>query len=382
MNKRVLSLAALAVVWTIQTASSDRVGAESAPTPAIQSMSALHFAPDGTLFVGDGKGGAVWSLDLGGRQAKPVTEGFELGDLEGRIGALLGTDAEAVMVHDLAVHPVSSEIFLAVSRGRAAWDSSWYLPNDLADATILLAVDGDGAIREVSLTGIDHARAALPNPIDGEKKHRWKDGISLRADTVTDLALSGDTLFVAGLSNEEFASTMWRIPYPFADTASATALEIYHGAHGAYETHAPIRTFVPFELGGKAHILAAYLCTPFVTFEVDGLQAGGHLRGRTVAEFGSGNFPLDMVAYRKDGSPRLLIANTDLPLTIVDPADIEGFDGEILAAPDTYVAGIPFEIRSGSGIAQLDLLGDEGFVALERRPGGTAALVTMPVERF
>jgi hypothetical protein len=138
---------------------------------------------------------------------------------------------------------------------------------------------------------------------------------------------------------------MWRIPYPFAATASATALEIYHGAHGAYETHAPIRTFVPFELGGKAHILAAYLCTPFVTFEVDGLEADGHLRGRTVAEFGSGNFPLDMVAYHKDGRPRLLIANTDLPLTIVDPADIEAFDGEILAVPPRTRRAVPGQLR-------------------------------------
>ena len=34
-------------------------------TPDIRSLSALAFGPEGVLFVGDGKGGAVFALDLG-----------------------------------------------------------------------------------------------------------------------------------------------------------------------------------------------------------------------------------------------------------------------------------------------------------------------------
>ena len=41
---------------------------------------------------------------------------------------------------------------------------------------------------------------------------------------------------------------------------------------------APIREFVPYQLKDKAYLLAAYLCTPFVTFPVDDLEDGKHLK--------------------------------------------------------------------------------------------------------
>ena len=186
-------------------------------------------------------------------------------------------------------------------------------------------------------------------------------------DTITDLAFADGRVYVAGLSNEEFASTMWKVPYPFGPGISASTLEIYHGAHGAFETHAPIRTFVPYRLSGESHLLAA---------------DGRHVKGRTLGEFGSGNYPLDMVVYKKDGKDRLLIANSQLPLMIVKPEDIESFEGEILEEPATYTAGLPYEYRSGAGVQQLDLLTESTFVALQRLPGGTLDLVTLPVQRF
>jgi hypothetical protein len=353
-----------------------------AAAPPIQSMSALAFAPDGKLLVGDGGGGALFALDIGDRERSEIKEGLSIADIEGKIAAALGTTAEDIMIHDMAVDPRSHEVLLAVSRGRGKWTSPWLLPNDLADADILLRIDSAGSIREVPLEGVGFTRAELPNPVDPEKTHPWKEGIRLRSDTITDLAYADGTVFVAGLSNEEFASTMWRVPYPFGETVSATTLEIFHGAHGVFETHAPIRTFVPYELDGKAHLLASYLCTPFVTFAVDDLKPGKHLKGRTIAEFGSGNYPLDMVVYRKNGKDRLLIANSNLPLMIVDPEAIEAFEGEILEKPDTYTAGLSYEARSGAGVQQLDLLSAEYFVALQRMPSGSLALVSLPVGRF
>ena len=351
--------------------------------PAIQSMSALAFGADGKLFIGDGKGGALWAVDVADSSAAVNwQERFRISDLESKIGAALGTTADDVLIHDLAVHPVSRRVYLAVSRGGEPWSSSWNLPNDLADATILLRVDGDGSITEVALEGVAYARAELPNPVDGAKTHRWKEGVSLRVDTITDLAVADGVVYVAGLSNEEFASTMWQVPYPFGGEISATTLEIYHAAHGAFETHAPIRTFVPYRLGGESHLLAAYLCTPFVTFSAADLEDGKHVKGRTLGEFGSGNYPLDMVVYQKDGRDRLLIANSQLPLMIVKPEDIESFAGELLEEPATYVAGLPYEYRSGAGVQQLDLLTAGSFVALQRLPGGTLDLVTLPVRRF
>ncbi|MCP4204102.1 MAG: hypothetical protein GY769_19480 [bacterium] len=380
-----LALLAAGLLGSTVTLAQNSEGTENAEeirAPEIHSMSALAFGPEGVLFIGDSKAGAVLAIDVGDSEPGEVKDGLSIKDIETKIGAALGTTADQVMIHDLAVHPVSRKVYLAVSRGRGKWDSRWLLPNDIADASILLRIENDGSIREVSLLGVEYTRAALANPVDAAKTHMWKKGISLRADTITDMAYADETLFVAGLSNEEFASTMWRIPFPFAGESAATTLEIFHGAHGAFETHAPIRTFVPYRLKGESHVLASYLCTPFVTFKVSDLEPGKHVKGRTIAEFGSGNYPLDMVVYQKSGEDRLLIANSNLPLMVVDPKSIEEFEGEILEEPDTYLAGLSYEPHSGTGIQQLDLLSPDFFVALQRLPGGTLDLVTLQTRHF
>ncbi len=349
----------------------------------IRSMGALAFGPEGILFVGDGKGGAVFALDLNDRTPNPAREELNVTNLEGKIAGFLGTSKDDVLIHDMAVNPISQNVYLAVSRGRGQWDQQWLLPNDIADANVLVRVDPKGGLSEVAIDGARIEKAALPNPVSPDKKHAWKEGIALRTDTITDMYYAGGTLYVAGLSNEEFAATLWRVPYPFAGKATATTtLENYHGAHGEYETEAPIRTFVPYALGGKEHILAAYLCTPLVTFPLADLKDGEHVKGRTVGEFGSGNYPLDMLVYKKDGREKLLIANSDLPFLIVDPKDIESYQGEIAAPTKTYVAGVRYEPRSGVGVQQMDLLNPETIVTLRRHPGGNLDSVSLPVKWF
>jgi hypothetical protein len=55
-------------------------------------------------------------------------------------------------------------------------------------------------------------------------------------------------VLVAGLSNEEFSSSLRSIAYPFQQAGKAAGIEIYHGSHGRFETNAPVRTFVPYEI--------------------------------------------------------------------------------------------------------------------------------------
>jgi len=362
-------------------AAADPPGALTRGRPDIRSISALSFGPDGILFLGDGKGGAVFAIDLGPREAQEVKQPKEVTDIEGKLAALLGATAADVMIHDLAVDPVSKQSYFAVSRGRAAWNAQFLLPNDVADASVLVRLDPAGKPEAVDLSSVRFARVVLPNPVDAARKVPWKN-VSLRADTITDMAYADGTLYVAGLSNEEFASTMWKVAYPFAGAVSATTIENYHGAHGKYETEAPVRTFVPYALKGKAHLLAAYLCTPLVTIAVDELKDKSHIRGRTVGEFGSGNYPLDMVLYRKDGKEKLLIANSNLPFMIVDPRDVEAYEGEIDKRVETYVAGVRYEPRSGTGVQQMDNLGESHVAVLRRLPGGRLDLLPVPVLRF
>jgi len=371
----------VAVVAPLAALATPGAAAPASP-PDIRSMSALAFGPGGVLFVGDGKRGAVFAFELGDRQVREVKEPKEVTDVEGQLAALLGATPADVMVHDLAVDPISKNVYLAVSRGRAAWTDRWLLPNDVADASVLVKVDAGGRFSAVDLRALPFTRAALPSPVDPARAHEWKKGVSLRTEAITDLAFADGSLLVAGLSNEEFAATLWRIPYPFQGQATITTLQSYHGAHGKYETAAPIRAFVSYPLKGKPHVLAAYLCTPLVTFPLDGLQDKRQLRGRTVAEFGSGNYPLDMVVYRKDGRDKILIANSNLPLTIVDPRDVEAFEGEITSEVPGYTGGVRFEARSAGAVQQLDSLGEGHVLVLQRILSGRLDLVPMPVERF
>lgn len=350
--------------------------------PEIRSMSALAFGPDGVLFVGDSRAGAVFALDLGDKTPRQVAKPERVNDVEGKLAALLGATPADVLVHDMAVNPLSKNVYFAVSRGRAALETQWALPNDVADATVLVKLDSAQRFSVVELSSVPHARVDLPKPVDPAKRHAWKEGLSLRTETITALAFADGALLVAGLSNEEFASAMWRVPYPFGGKAAVTTIENYHAAHGKYETEAPVRAFVTYPLAGKTHLLAAYLCTPLVTFELSALQDGKHVRGRTIGEFGSGNYPLDMVVYRNGDREKLLIANSNLPFIIVDPQDVQAYEGELTARPASYTAGVRFEARSGTGVQQLDNFGQTHVLALQRLMGGRLDLVPMPVQRF
>src|SRR5262245_50622179 len=130
--------------------------------PELRSMSSLAFGPEGVLFVGDGKAGAVLALDLNDRAPREVKEPKPLADVEGKLAALLGATPADVMVHDMAVNPISKNTYLAVSRGRSAWNERWLLPNDVADAAVLVKIDPDGKLSAVDLTSVRHARIALP----------------------------------------------------------------------------------------------------------------------------------------------------------------------------------------------------------------------------
>ena len=69
MPHRVPSLALIALTLLASAAAAQEAApaAPAPPAPPIGTMSALAFAPDGTLFVGDAKSAAVFAVDLGER---------------------------------------------------------------------------------------------------------------------------------------------------------------------------------------------------------------------------------------------------------------------------------------------------------------------------
>jgi len=164
-------------------------------TPEIKSIGSLAFGPEGVLFVGDSQGGAVFALDFRDNTENTENEGLEVQDIDEKIASMLGTTAKDIQIHDLAVNPISQNVYLSVSRGRG--NDAIYL---------LLSISPSGEISEVSLENIKYAKKELSNPVSVDAKTRR--GGSLRVDAITDLVCSDGQLLIAGLSNEEFSSTL------------------------------------------------------------------------------------------------------------------------------------------------------------------------------
>lgn len=348
--------------------------------PEIQSMSALEFGPDGILFVGDSKAGAVFAIDTQDRTPFQGEDRVTIPDIEGKVAALLGAPTEDVLIHDMAVNPSSKNIYISVSRGRGKWDSRWKLPNDLEDARIILRVQPDKSIDEFSTENVRYVRIDLPNPIDMNIDHKWKKGVKMRSSAITDIAYDGGMLYVSGLSNEEFSAALWQVSFPSAGEATMSTVEIFHGAHGEYETQAPIQAFLPYDFDGKPHIIASYLCTPLVVFPISDLTDGGHVKGNTVAEFGSGNFPLDMVLCEFGDKEFIVMANSMLPLMTFDPKDVGSYRDFITKPVEGYTAGVSYTARSGAGVQQLDEYSDKFILAFQRMPNGNLDVVSLSLE--
>src|SRR5437763_6057279 len=283
-------------------------------TPALESVGPITFGPDDVLFVADNMSATIVAIDVDDGDDTSTVDAFDLDDIDTKLAAFLGCAVADVTIRDLAVHPRSHNVYLSVMRGRGN-----------AAIPVIVRIDHrSAALSEVPLEKVPFSRIAIGNaiPIDDERTdvqfadppdgevveiqgHRLRFARPpARTATVTDMAYVDGTLIVAGMSNEEFSSHLRRIEFPFTDGVSENSLEIFHVSHGKWETAAPIRTFVPYE-GGRS-ILASYTCTPVVHFSLDELQSGAQAKGRTVAELGAVNMPIDMVSFTQDGGEHLL----------------------------------------------------------------------------
>jgi hypothetical protein len=327
---------------------------ETGTGASFSSIGPLTFAPDGTLFAGDTVGASILALDLGAETSAKGTG--DVADLDQTIAAMLGTDRAQVLITDMAVHPSSKNTYVAVMRGEGA-----------AALPALFRVDGTGTTTLVAFTGLKFSKVTLADPprpaafVSPFKMDYVKVGPEYvhenpRVRTITDMAYVDGQLIVAGLSNEEFSSTLRTIPYPFTSAAGATNVEIYHGNHQQMETRSPVYAFVPYTIGNEPSLIASYLCTPLVTLPLSSLKPGAHVRGKTIAEFGNRNRPLDMVVYTKGGKDFLLMANNTRGVMKI-PTDTFASAAAITTPVKTETGGVPFEtVASLTGVEQLDAL--------------------------
>ncbi len=323
----------------------------------VQSISAITFSPEGVLFIGDSKSAAVFAVPMT-KEKKTSAGVVAINKIDHKIAGALGTTVENITITDMAVHPVSKQLYIAVQ---------------MSDGTpVLLKINGN-EISAVSLKDMPASTVALNNaPAPDAKDGR---GRSLRMSAVSDIGFDDGRLLVSGLSNHEFSSSFKSIPYPFTAGQDESTLEIYHAAHGRYETTAPIKTFTTATINNKKYLVASYTCTPLVLFPLDELRPGTHVKGRTVAEMGSGNTPIDMISLGKGNDAYLLMANTRHPVARVGYKNIAAFEGT-LTEPVKGTAGVDFVATPTLNVVQMDKLSETQIVLIQKKANGDLDLFT------
>jgi hypothetical protein len=141
-----------------------------------------------------------------------------------------------------------------------------------------------------------------------------------------------------------------------------------------------VRTFVPFKVGGVPHLLAAYTCTPLVQFPLSELKPGAKIKGKTIAELGNRNRPLDMLVYERDGKLFLLMANSSRGVMKISTDRIDSAESIVAPVTGGGQKGLPYETIAGwSGVDQLDQLDAKNVVVLRRAEGGLLNLESLPL---
>jgi hypothetical protein len=368
MRLKCALVVALVSALTASAAQADATKGEVSGKPDLKSAGPLAFGPRGVLFIGDPKGAAIFAVDTKDEEhGARVKASINVDNIKQTIASLLGTNPEQVRIQDVAVNPASGKVYLSVSRGRGP------------DAQpVLIRVEADGKVGEFSLDHVAFTKAVLPNPPKDQDSDTGRGRQNNRDVAITDLAYIDGTVIVAGLSNEEFASNLRAIPYPFTEINKGASIEIFHGNHGRLETRSPVRTFVPVAWGGNPQIIAAYTCTPLVRIPLSDLRSGTKVRGTTIAELGNRNQPLDIIAYRKDGKDFLLLANAVRGVMKISTDGLMTREG-ITKKVRSRTAGQTYEtISDWKGVTQLDQLDDANAIVLIEEHG-QSHLRTLPL---
>ncbi len=363
-----LSIAPLAILLLLSARSSKNPYGLKRGTAPVQSISAISFGPEGILFIGDSKSATVFAIDTKDKTATEKAAAVEVKDIDKKIAAALGTETKNIRIQDMAVNPLSKKIYFAVQ---------------VVDGTpVILTLEGD-KFQSVDLKDIAFSQASIANSPGEDAKDR--NNRPLRDQTISDLNYADGSVMLSGLSNQEFGSTFRKIAFPFSDKQEQTSLEIYHVAHGKYETNAPIRTFTTAELNGKKYLVASYTCTPLVLFPLDELKPGSHVKGRTVAEFGAGNSPVDMVTLKnKEGNAYLFMANTNRPVMRINYKSIATYEGTLTEPlKENYgTAGVNFVSLPTVNVLQMDKLDETQVLVLQRKATGDLDLWTAKADRW
>lgn len=358
----------------------------------------LAFAPDGTLFVGDNISSAIFAYKTGLDQPEPIDAKIaplDIESIDNRIAPVIHGKLGKIEINGMAVHPTSRDIFLSVSRTSGG-----------IVRPAIVKVSPGGKISEFELNSPGRSEfkikdAPMPDqrfadragqwPAPSSEKYHQKAKTPMRSMTIVDMKFHNAELYVAGISNEEFASTLRRIPYPFTDGMSETKVKIYHDAHAQWETRAPIRAMTFAQVDGKDTLVAAYTCSPLVLIPVEDLKNGAQIEGHVIGDMGNGQ-PLSMFTFKFNGEDSIFVTNAARNPRIISLATLQ--HAKVITEADSPhhmildTSGLPAGVIGnavmfvGSSL-HADLLNDKYIVSLTRNTNSGAlvleALPTYPL---
>jgi len=325
----------------------------------------MTFADADTLVLADWRGGRLHAITLPPAPAGSAAP-FNLKDVAAPIARALHTRPEHLRFEDMAFRPGSglAYITLSVSRGKGT------------PSPALVAVDATGRVRPVDLATA-RSRSARIDDAPAADQVFWRD-VPAATFTVTDMVRRDGKLYVAGLSNASFASTLRVFDFPFQGRATASSIEMYHPVHNQVETRAPIRRMVIATLDGEPTLVAAFTCSPLVTIPLRDLKDGAHIAAKTIAEFGWGSAPVSMVAFDGQQGPQVLLTHSHKSADLLSVADIAtasaapGLDKPI-RWPAEPLLGVRSTYVPLSGVMRLDNQNAD-FLAALRRDEATGAM--------
>lgn len=342
----------------------------AAPLPAMQSATKLTFGDAGTLFVADWKGAHIYALPVA--MPPPATgKPYNLQDVQAPIAKALGVTPSALRFEDLAVQPGSEVAYVALTVRGARGNSS----------PAIVAIDATGKITRVDLSKASTAAAISDAPAADVKF--WRD-LPAPTLTVTDMRYYQNRLYVAGLSNRSFASTLRVYDYPFKGKSQDTTVEMYHPVHNQVETRAPIRSMAVMTLGGEPTLVAAYTCTPLVTIPLKDLKDGAHVVAKTVGELGWGSAPNGLVTFRQGDTEYALLLNSSRSADLLSATELSaGAAAPGLSQPIDWptkpLLGVKAITTPMAASMRVDNLNTQLLLALRRGDAdGNMQLVSIP----
>lgn len=327
--------------------------------PQIESINNIAFGPENILFIGDAIAAQVVAVDMSDHISNEANDFEDINKVDELLAKKLGTVVDQIQITDMVVHPESKEIFLSVQHG--------------SGKSLLIKANGK-EFEMVDLNNVNHSKMNIAEPVSKDAKDRRER--PLRKWAISDLNYKNGKVLLTGLSNKEFGSTFRSMDFPFKDDQSFGSLEIYHAAHGRYETSSPVKAFTTIDLEGKPYVVASYTCTPLVLFPMEDLKTGEHSKGRTIAELGNRNTPLDIIEVEKEGERFILIANSTRALMKISIEDIAAFNDELTSPVEgnSETAGVHFTALPLVNVVQLDRYDNENFVMLQRTADGDLVL--------